>query len=157
VCCFAQTAEGQLTSCFVSVVVPCCLRQEDLTHEYEHKLLKLEARNRTLDEENQSLLDVLSRTQASLDTERDSLKKAVSDLRFFQFCFAFFGMFVPKLSLCALVVQLKIIEQFKKRSRDYLEMQKKTQQILVSPEGLHYTMYLDHSVSAAQKNSLLNK
>ncbi len=38
-----------------------------------------------------------------------------------------------------------------KRSRDYLEIQKKTHQILTAPEGLHYTMYVDHKQQHSAK------
>ena len=45
---------------------------------------------------------------------------------------------------------MRILEQMKHRSRDFLEVQKKTHQILAAPEGLHYLMYMN-SQSAALK------
>ncbi len=44
---------------------------------------------------------------------------------------------------------IKIIEKLKKHSRDYLEVQKKTHQILTAGDGLHYTMYMKKAPPSA--------
>ena len=90
--------------------------QEDITQDYDHRLSKLETRNCSLESENTSLRDMLNRTQASLDYERNQLTQAV-----------------------------RVIDQYKKRSREYIDLQRKSHQILISPEALHYTMYMDHN------------
>ncbi len=51
--------------------------QEDLIHEYDNKISKLESQTQQLLVENGILKDSLQKTQISLDAERENMKKTV--------------------------------------------------------------------------------
>jgi hypothetical protein len=40
-----------------------------------------------------------------------------------------------------------LIDRFKRRSREYIEIQKKTQQILSATDGFHFSIYANNPLS----------